>query len=113
MLDTNDVFIIDSNTSVFVWIGNKSSKSEKSNAMKYADDYLSHSNKPKTTPITRIKEGQINFAFDSAFHGDDKLLPEKKKNESSSTKSSKSNQNRTSKKLLGGFSLFKKKKNKS
>jgi len=67
MLESNDVFIVDTNIAVFVWIGNGSSKMEKSGAMKMADEYLAQHGKPKTTPITTLKEGQINFAFEGAF----------------------------------------------
>lgn len=67
MLDSNDVFIVDSNISIFVWIGKGASKAEKSNSMKTADEYLKTSGKPSYTPITAISEGQIDFAFDACF----------------------------------------------
>ncbi len=67
MLDSSDVFIVDSNISIFVWIGKGASKAEKSNAMKFADEYLKKSGKPTYTPITALNEGQIEFAFDACF----------------------------------------------
>ena len=63
MLKSQDVFIVDANYEVFVWIGKGASKAEKSQAMKYAVDYLKHAGKPDTTPITRIMEGQVHIIF--------------------------------------------------
>jgi len=63
MLKSQDVFIVDAAVQVFVWIGKGSSKAEKSQAMKYAMEYLKHAGKPPTTPITRINEGQIHIVF--------------------------------------------------
>lgn len=63
MLDSNDAFIIDAGIEVFIWIGSGASKTEKSYAMKYAMDYLKSENKPTSTPITRIVEGQIHHVF--------------------------------------------------
>jgi gelsolin len=36
MLDTNDVFIVDTGKQLFVWIGNGASRDENKNAMTYA-----------------------------------------------------------------------------
>jgi len=63
MLDSNDVFIVDAGIEIFVWIGKGASKTEKSQAMKYAMEYLKSENKPATTPITRIMEGQVHIVF--------------------------------------------------
>jgi len=67
MLISDDVMILDSNISIFVWIGKGASKAEKSNAMKYADDYLKSQKKPATIPVTALSEGQIDFSFDACF----------------------------------------------
>lgn len=48
---------------IFVWIGKGASKTEKSQAMKMAMEYLKSENKPATTPITRIIEGQVHIIF--------------------------------------------------
>jgi len=64
-LDTNDVFIVDCQLQIFVWVGNGTSPSEKQQCMKYAMDYLKHQNRPDTTPVTRIKEGQVHHVFGS------------------------------------------------
>jgi len=66
-LDSRDVFIVDNNISVFIWIGKGSSKVEKSNAMQTADKYLADTKRPRTTPISRIYEGQVNSDFGSCF----------------------------------------------
>ena len=66
-LDTNDVFVVDADIALFVWIGKRTSKSEKSQAMKYAEQYLKSMSRPSTTPITRIMEGQINHVFAGCF----------------------------------------------
>lgn len=63
MLDSNDVFIVDANIELFVWIGKGASKREKSNAMKFADSYLRENSRPTTTPITCIVEGQVHHVF--------------------------------------------------
>jgi len=62
-LDSNDVFIVDGNIEIFVWVGKGASPSEKSQCMKYAQDYLIAEKKPTTTPITRIKDGQVHHVF--------------------------------------------------
>lgn len=67
MLDSNDAFIIDAKIEIFVWIGSGANKTEKSYAMKFADDYMKDNGVPMHTPVTRICEGQINPVFDSVF----------------------------------------------
>ncbi|KAL6597624.1 hypothetical protein U3516DRAFT_803589 [Neocallimastix sp. 'constans'] len=68
MLDTNDVFIIDVPTEVFIWIGNKSNVNEKTNAFKYAMDYVKKTSKASNIPITRIVEGNETNEFKSYFN---------------------------------------------
>jgi len=63
MFDTNDVFVLDGGVQLFVWVGKKASKEEKSQCMKYATDYLKQQKKPATTPVTRIVEGQVHHVF--------------------------------------------------
>jgi gelsolin len=65
MFKSDDVFILDANVSVFVWIGKGASQAEKSQAMKVATEYLKNNNKPLTTPVMRIMEGQIHHVFGS------------------------------------------------
>jgi len=67
MLDSNDVFIVDANIEIFVWIGNGATKQEKNSGMLLADKYIDDSGRPKSVPITQIREGQINPVFRSCF----------------------------------------------
>ena len=64
------MFVVDAGIEIFVWVGNGTTPAERSQCMKYASDYLKHANKPDTIPITRIKEGQVNFVFDGVFGAD-------------------------------------------
>ncbi|KAJ3071139.1 hypothetical protein HDU98_005787 [Podochytrium sp. JEL0797] len=68
-LDSNDVFICDDGSHVFVWIGRKSDAAERKNAMKFASDYLAAHHRPLTIPITRIMEGteSQSVSFNAAF----------------------------------------------
>ena len=66
-LQSSDVFIVDATIQVFVWVGKAASTSEKSQAMKYATQFIKDSGKPDTTPVTVIKEGQIHHVFQSLF----------------------------------------------
>ena len=68
-LESNDVFIVDCDVQVWIWIGKNASVGEKSQSMKFAVDYLKQHNKPASTPITRINEGQTNHIFSSLFTG--------------------------------------------
>jgi len=63
--DHNDVFVVDADIEIFVWVGKGASPSEKSQCMKFATDYLKFAKKPEATPITRIKDGQIHHVFGS------------------------------------------------
>jgi len=63
MLDTNDVFIVDCGIQVYVWMGHKSSKNEKSKGLSLAEEYLIKENRPRTTPIAKITEDGENEHF--------------------------------------------------
>jgi len=65
MFDSSDVFILDGVLQIFVWIGKGASASEKSQAMKYATQYMEKEGRPKTMPVTRISEGQVDHVFGS------------------------------------------------
>eukprot|EP00475_Leptophrys_vorax_P038483 TRINITY_DN67_c0_g1_i1.p1 TRINITY_DN67_c0_g1~~TRINITY_DN67_c0_g1_i1.p1 ORF type:complete len:377 (-),score=120.55 TRINITY_DN67_c0_g1_i1:100-1230(-) len=69
LLDTNDVFIIDSEASLYVWVGLGANKDERASAFKYANDYLARSGRPLTTPVVRVVEGSTNPGFESVFGG--------------------------------------------
>jgi len=68
LLDTNDVFIVDVQSEIFIWIGKKSNVVEKTNAFKYASDYAKKNGKPQFIPITRVVEGNENSTFKSFFN---------------------------------------------
>lgn len=65
-LDSNDVFIVDCGSSVFVWIGGGASESEKRNGMSYAHNYLTTTEHP-LIPIHVMKEGNENEDFSQIF----------------------------------------------
>jgi len=66
-LDANDVFIFDSGSAIFAWIGKGASYKEKIESMVYAQDYLKKNNRPLQLPISRILDGGENPAFREAF----------------------------------------------
>ena len=70
MLDTNDVFIIDTGPEIFVWVGRGATKQEKKEAMMHAERQLACDDGPdEQTPVTRIREGDPDppNGFDKAF----------------------------------------------
>lgn len=66
-LDTNDAFIVDVGTDVFLWTGRGASDSEKANAMGYATNYLKEKKRPLGMPITALKEGSFSAHFNSVM----------------------------------------------
>ena len=68
-LDSNDVFIIDAKLEIFIWTGKQASWGEKSQSMKYAQDYLVSSGLGQHTPITRIQDGQVHHVFGALLDG--------------------------------------------
>lgn len=67
-LDSDDVFIVDTENAVYVWIGSGASKEERSQAFKVANEYLVQYNRPFTTSVVRVVEGAHSAAFEAAFH---------------------------------------------
>jgi len=68
LLDSNDVFILDTGAEVFAWIGKGASVQEKSKALSFAQDYLTKYNRPVSLPICRILEGGENLVFSAALN---------------------------------------------
>ncbi|KAK3101260.1 hypothetical protein FSP39_002220 [Pinctada imbricata] len=64
--DTKDVFIFDSKSELFVWIGKATSDAEKKNAIVYAHNYLQKSKTP-LLPVSCFKEGGNTKALISAL----------------------------------------------
>lgn len=56
-LDTNDSFICDFGVSLYIWVGKKSNKAEKKEAMVHAVKYLSSCNRDTHIPMCRVLEG--------------------------------------------------------
>lgn len=67
LLDSNDVFILDTGAEVFAWIGKGASVDEKKKAMSFAQQYLQTYNRPAWLSIARILEGGENEVFEAAF----------------------------------------------
>jgi len=68
-LDGNDVFIFDAGHEIFAWIGKGASDKERTEAMVYAQQYLSKNNRPAFLPISRILQGGENPKFHEAIGG--------------------------------------------
>jgi len=68
LLDSNDVFILDTGAEVFAWIGKGASADEKKKALGFAQDYLKKYDRPAYLPISRILEGGENEVFHTALH---------------------------------------------
>jgi hypothetical protein len=69
MLSTDDVFIVDAGTELFLWIGKKCTAAEKKEGMVHAATYLTQSGKPMNTRISRVVEGAENAMFKDIFAG--------------------------------------------
>lgn len=67
LLDSNDVFVLDSGAEIFAWIGKGASEQERKTALHFAQDYLSKSGRPAWLPISRILEGGENEIFEHYF----------------------------------------------
>jgi len=68
LLNSDDVFILDTGAEVFAWIGRGASVGEKKNAMKYAQDYVTKYKRPNWIPIARILEGGENEIWNDSFY---------------------------------------------
>ena len=67
MLDESDVFIVDAQVQLFVWIGAGASDEEKAQSMDTATTFLSKHGRPSYTPVSVIKQGQTSAAFRKCF----------------------------------------------
>ncbi|RUS75806.1 hypothetical protein EGW08_016433 [Elysia chlorotica] len=65
-LASDDVFIVDSGETVFVWVGANASEDEKKNGIPYAHNYLRSNGSPWRS-VTVVKEGQKCAQFTSAL----------------------------------------------
>jgi len=67
LLDSNDVFILDSGVEVWAWVGKNASAGEKKRALSFAQEYVTSHHKPISTPVARILEGGENEIFETLF----------------------------------------------
>jgi len=67
LLNSDDVFILDTGAEVLAWIGKGASPDEKKKALGFAQDYLKTYNRPAYLPIARILEGGENEVFENAL----------------------------------------------
>jgi len=58
MLNSEDVFLMDADSALFVWIGNKASGVERRNAFPTCEKYLTIKKKNLQTPVCVLTEGQ-------------------------------------------------------
>jgi gelsolin len=68
LLDSNDVFILDTGSEVYAWVGKKASVGEKKKALTFAQEYVAKAGKPAHTTVARVLEGGENEVFEAAFH---------------------------------------------
>eukprot|EP00475_Leptophrys_vorax_P033792 TRINITY_DN5371_c0_g2_i1.p1 TRINITY_DN5371_c0_g2~~TRINITY_DN5371_c0_g2_i1.p1 ORF type:complete len:898 (-),score=253.27 TRINITY_DN5371_c0_g2_i1:47-2386(-) len=67
MLRSSEVFVLDCETEVFVWIGKHSSKTAKAEAMRLAVVSLNFLNRPAWIPISRMMESGETSVFQQKF----------------------------------------------
>jgi len=67
LLKSEDVFIFDIGSEIYVWIGKGASKKERSQAMSYASKYLKTYDRPMQMPVTQVFEGGENEVFENAL----------------------------------------------
>lgn len=65
-LKSGDVFVINTGSHVFCWIGSEASVDERSNALIYASNYLNKTETP-WLPISVIVQGKENQCFNTEF----------------------------------------------
>lgn len=66
LLDATDVFVIDTENHVFVWIGSEASVDERKNSLSYGCNYLAKTEYP-WKPITVVAQGKETAKFNGAF----------------------------------------------
>ena len=66
-LDSNDCFIVDVGSQIFVWVGKGATQQEKNSSMQFAAEYLKQNGRPDHTPITRVVQGGETPMFKAQF----------------------------------------------
>jgi advillin len=79
-LNDEDVFILDSYTQLFVWIGSQSTQEEKEKAFAFTQQYVQEANdgRDPSVPIIRVTAGQEPSMFTRYFHGWDPEFTQKR-----------------------------------
>jgi len=67
MLNTNDCFILDTGSGIYVWVGKKATTEEKKQAMSRAQGFLQTKKYPSWTKVTRIVESAESAPFKQYF----------------------------------------------
>ena len=67
LLDTTDVFLLDTGWELVVWMGKESDRSERLAAMGHVDAYGQFMPRAKHLPVSILKEGYETSAFDDFF----------------------------------------------
>jgi advillin len=67
MLVTDDVFLVQGLSKLFIWIGKRSAPTEKKEATLMAVQYIKNNHLPPNTAIERVSEGNETGAFKSEF----------------------------------------------
>ncbi|KAF9585513.1 hypothetical protein BGW38_002001 [Lunasporangiospora selenospora] len=67
LLDSNDVFILDVQHEIFVWVGSGASREENRHGLQYAQQYLKREGLPGHTPICKVMEEGDNVMFNNAL----------------------------------------------
>jgi len=67
MLKTEDAFIVDNSSEIFVWVGKGATADERKAALSHGQDYVSKQGRPDWTRVTKILEGTEPTTFKSCF----------------------------------------------
>lgn len=67
MLKTDDAFILDTGSGIYVWVGKKATQQEKTKAMANAQEFLKTKKYPAWTQVHRIVEGAETAPFKQYF----------------------------------------------
>jgi len=68
LLDSKDVFILDTSAEIYAWIGKNSPVGERKQALQYAQQYMTNHNRPPYLHISRILESGEGDHFLHHFH---------------------------------------------
>jgi len=68
MLKSEDAFILDAGSQIFVWVGKGASKAERKESMVLAGRFIEQEGRPFSTPVERVAESGETSMFKSYFH---------------------------------------------